>query len=96
MGSKGQYLKKSTTPCGTIRSKETHAALLSQRKLALTVIKTLFTIQNHSVRKMDPILRSIQRMLQTQITMVRKFTLRQLRKYSVKHSEMCNFASHLA
>ena len=40
----------------------------------------------YTVRKMDPILRSIQRMLQTQLSMVRKFTLWQLRRYSVKHS----------
>jgi hypothetical protein len=36
----------------------------------------------YTVRKMDPILRSIQRMLQTQFSMARKFTLRQLRRYS--------------
>jgi hypothetical protein len=29
----------------------------------------------YTVRKMDPILRSIQRMLQTQLSMARKFTL---------------------
>jgi hypothetical protein len=50
----------------------------------------------HTVRKMDPILRSIQRMLQTQRSMARKFMLRQLRRYSVMHSEMCKFVSNLA
>ncbi len=32
----------------------------------------------YTVRKMDPILRSIQRMLQTQLSMAHQFTLRQL------------------
>jgi hypothetical protein len=39
---------------------------------------------------MDPILRSMQRMMQTQLSMACKFTLRQLCRYSLKHSEMCN------
>ncbi len=53
-------------------------------------------ISSYTVRKMDPILRSIQRMLQTQLSMARKFMLRLLRRYSVMHSEMCKFVSHLA
>jgi hypothetical protein len=34
----------------------------------------------HTVRKMDPILRSIQRMLQTQLSMAPKFTLQLYRR----------------
>ncbi len=34
----------------------------------------------YTVRKMDPILRSIQRMLQTQLSMARKFTLQPYRR----------------
>ncbi len=44
----------------------------------------------YTVRKMDLILRRIQRMLQTQLSMDRRITLIRLRRYSVKLSEVCN------
>ncbi len=52
MGSMGRYLKKSTKPCWPIRSKETWTkytptTFLSQRKLALTAINTLFELEHH-------------------------------------------------
>ncbi len=40
---------------------------------------------------MDLILRSIERMLQTQLSMARKFKLQVLRRYNVKFSKMRNF-----
>ncbi len=45
----------------------------------------------HTVRKMDLILRSIERMLQTQLSMARRFKLQVLRRYDVKFSKMRNF-----
>jgi hypothetical protein len=36
--------------------------------------------KRYTVRKMDPILRSIQRMLQTQLSMARKFTVQPYRR----------------
>jgi hypothetical protein len=36
----------------------------------------------HTVRKMDLILRSIERMLQTQLSMARRFKLQVLRRYN--------------
>jgi hypothetical protein len=47
--------------------------------------------QPHTVRKNDIILRSIERMLQTQLSMARKFPLWRLRRYSVKYSKVRNF-----
>ncbi len=44
-----------------------------------------------TVRKMDLILRSIERMLQTQLSMARRFKLQVLRRYNVKFSKMRNF-----
>jgi hypothetical protein len=41
----------------------------------------------HTVRKMDLILRSLERMLKTQFSMARKFTLQPLRRYDVKPPE---------
>ena len=46
---------------------------------------------NYTVRKMDLILRSIERMLQTQLSMARRFKLQVLRRYNVKFSKMHNF-----
>ncbi len=40
---------------------------------------------------MDLILRSIERMLQTQLSMARRFKLQVLRRYNVKFSKMSNF-----
>jgi hypothetical protein len=40
---------------------------------------------------MDLILRSIERMLQTQLSMARRFKLQVLRRYNVKFSKMRNF-----
>jgi hypothetical protein len=45
----------------------------------------------YTVRKMDLILRSIQGRPQMQFSMVRKFKLQLLRRYSVKFSKMRNF-----
>jgi hypothetical protein len=45
----------------------------------------------YTVRKMDLILRSIERMLQTQLSMARRFKLQVLRRYSVKFSKLRNF-----
>ncbi len=45
----------------------------------------------HTVRKMDLILRSIERMLQTQLSMARRFKLHVLRRYNVKFYKMRNF-----
>jgi hypothetical protein len=45
----------------------------------------------YTVRKMDLILRSIERMLQTQLSMARRFKLQVLRRYNVKFSKMRNF-----
>jgi hypothetical protein len=50
----------------------------------------------YTVRKMDLILRSIQRRPQMQFSMARKFPLNPLRRYSVMHSEMSKPAPHLA
>jgi hypothetical protein len=44
-----------------------------------------------TVRKKDLILRSIERMLQMQFSMARKFPLSQLGRYNIKHSKMRNF-----
>ncbi len=44
-----------------------------------------------TVRKMDLILRSIERMLQTQLSMARRFKLQVLRRYNIKFSKMRNF-----
>jgi hypothetical protein len=44
-----------------------------------------------TVRKMDLILRSIQRRPQMQFSMARRFKLQLLRRYSVKFSKMRNF-----
>jgi hypothetical protein len=40
---------------------------------------------------MDLILRSIERMLQTQLSMARRFKLQVLRRYNVKFSKLRNF-----
>ncbi len=40
---------------------------------------------------MDLILRSVERMLQTQLSMARRFKLQVLRRYNVKFSKMRNF-----
>jgi hypothetical protein len=40
---------------------------------------------------MDIILRSIERMLQTQLSLARRFKLQVLRRYNVKFSKMRNF-----
>ncbi len=45
----------------------------------------------NTVRKMDLNLRSIERMLQTQLSMARRFKLQVLRRYNVKFSKMRNF-----
>ncbi len=45
----------------------------------------------HTVRKMDLILRSIQRRPKMQFSMARMFKLQLLRRYSVKFSKMRNF-----
>jgi hypothetical protein len=45
----------------------------------------------HTVRKKDLILRSLERRLQMQFSMARKFPLWPLRRYNVKHSKMRNF-----
>jgi hypothetical protein len=45
----------------------------------------------YTVCKMDLILRSIERMLQTQLSMARSFKLQVLRRYTVKFSKMRNF-----
>jgi hypothetical protein len=46
---------------------------------------------HYTVRKMDLILRSIERMLQTQLSMARRFKLQVLRRYDVKFYKMHNF-----
>jgi hypothetical protein len=61
----------------------------------------MILVQNHksyqvctclcTVRKNDIILRSIERMLQTQLSMTRKFPLWRLRRYSVMFSKVRNF-----
>jgi hypothetical protein len=48
----------------------------------------LFTV--YTVRKMDLILRSIERRPQMQLSMARRFKLQLLRRYSVKFSKMRN------
>jgi hypothetical protein len=45
----------------------------------------------YTVRKMDLILRSIERMLQTQLSMARRFKLQVLRRYNVKFSKLRKF-----
>ncbi len=45
----------------------------------------------YTVRKMDLILRSIERMLQTQLSMACRFKLQVLRRYNIKFSKMRNF-----
>ena len=45
----------------------------------------------HTVRKMDLILRSIQRRPQMQFSMARRFKLQLLRRYSVKFPKMRKF-----
>jgi hypothetical protein len=45
----------------------------------------------YTVRKNDIILRSIEQMLQTQLSMARKCPLWRLRRYSVKYSKVRNF-----
>ncbi len=47
--------------------------------------------KDHTVRKMDLILCSIERMLQTQLSMARRFKLQVLRRYNVKFSKKRNF-----
>ncbi len=48
-------------------------------------------LKYHTVRNMDLILRSIERILQTQLSMARNFKLQVLRRYNVKFSKMCNY-----
>jgi hypothetical protein len=50
----------------------------------------------YTVRKMNLILRSLERRPQMQFSMARKFKLRQLRRYGVKPSKMSKYAPHLA
>ncbi len=45
----------------------------------------------HTVRQIDLILRSIERMLQTQLSMARRFKLQLLRRYNVKFYKMRKF-----
>jgi hypothetical protein len=54
------------------------------------------SIEDHTVRKMDLLLRCIQRRLQMQLSMARKFTLQPYRRLSVKFYKICNSVSHLA
>ncbi len=65
-----------------------------------TIFSTLFlkilyklgkSTSNHTVRKKDLILRSIERRPQMQFSIARKFPLWRLRRYSVMHSKMRNF-----
>jgi hypothetical protein len=51
----------------------------------------LKTAQACTVRKMDLILRSIERRPQMQFSMARRFMLQLLRRYSVKFCKMRNF-----
>ncbi len=48
-------------------------------------------IFSYTVRKNDIILRSIERMLETQLSMARKFPLWRLRRYSIKYSKVRKF-----
>jgi hypothetical protein len=58
---------------------------------SLTIRALVRSIGGYTVRKMDLILRSIERMLQTQLSMARRFKLQVLRRYYVKFSKMRNF-----
>jgi hypothetical protein len=51
-------------------------------------METYYRTHNCTLRKMHLILRSIERMLQVQCSMARKFSLWRLRRYSVKHYEV--------
>jgi hypothetical protein len=52
----------------------------------------VFPVHMHyTIRKMDLIIRSIERMLQTQLSMACRFKLQMLRRYNVKFSKMRNF-----
>jgi hypothetical protein len=62
-------------------------------KLLLGFCRLLLSWEGHrhTVRKMDLILRSIERMLRTQRSMARKFKLQVLRRYNVKFYKKRNF-----
>ncbi len=60
---------------------------LETKKLFDNIIIT----QNHTVRKMDLILRPIERRPQMQFSIACRFKLKLLRRYSVKFSKMRNF-----
>jgi hypothetical protein len=51
----------------------------------------LLVAPRYTVRKMDLILRPIERRPQMQFSMARRFKLQLLRRYSVKFSKMLNF-----
>jgi hypothetical protein len=61
--------------------------------LGLSRVWQLSAAENNgcTVRKMNLILHSIERMLQTQLSMARRFKLQVLRRYNVKFSKMRNF-----
>ncbi len=50
-----------------------------------------YSLSSLTVRKMDLILRSIERMLQMQLSMARRFKIQVLRRYNVKFYKMRNF-----
>ncbi len=54
-------------------------------------VKAMYKRSVCTVRKKDLILRSIERRPQMQFSMVCKFPLWRLRRYSVKYSKVCNF-----
>jgi len=54
------------------------------------------TVLRYTVRTIDLILRPIERTLQMQFSMARKFPLQPLRLYRVNLSKMCESARHLA
>ncbi len=67
------------------------SSLARMRSSLVQMRSSLVTYEIYTVRKMDLILRSIERMLQTQLSMARRFKLPVLRRYNVKFSKMRYF-----
>ncbi len=78
----------SLSQCGT-----THGPCVIQSiTLGCSSHRTDYILSNCTVRKMDLILRPIERRPQMQFSMARRFKLQLLRRYSVKFSKMHKFA----
>ena len=63
---------------------------LLRSDLAFRGDKSFASVYSYTVRKMDLILRPIERRPQMQFSMARRFKLQLLRRYSVKFSKMRN------